>query len=126
MPKPTTTTLIFLWFFFLLTHNIFNYFSLYWAYPGVDIPMHLFGGGLILISLYKLQDNKTLNTFFAKSHLHVLVLLFIATLIWEIYQVLSGKRIDETYLSSTVSDIFFGMVGGTAVFLWLNFKNKTK
>lgn len=125
MFKTSTILLFVAWFLFFLFHNIFNYFSLYWMYYWLDIPMHLIGGILIVLSLFFLQ-NKLPEIYFFKNKFYILVYLFITTIIWEIYQVLAGKEIDENYTISTMFDISLGMIGGITAFWWLFLKDKNK
>lgn len=123
MYKTSTIILIITWGVFFAIHNIFNYLYLYWVYTWIDIPMHIIGGALIVLTLNALKE-ESLDFSLFKNKNNILIFLFLATVSWEIYQVFSGKEVDEYYLISTLFDISFGMIGGVTAFWWLFLREK--
>ena len=91
-------------------HFIAEYLFLYWKFPWLDIPVHFFGGTIIVLGLFTLRDFKIIP----KSWLHrvpVFLLSLVVILGWEVFILFAGKVIDDTFISDTVIDITVGLLG---------------
>ncbi len=119
MTKTANTILFILWVLFFVFHNLFNLYFLYWIYPWLDIPMHITGGILIMASFFSIREYPFFEKLLFKSRLDVFLYLFMVTILWEIYQVLSGKEINDNYFTETSFDIAFGLMGGVLAYKFL-------
>lgn len=89
-------------------HLLALYFELYWVYPWLDIPMHVFGGITIVLGL---------AAFFPRmlhSFLTPLLVVLGVSLLWEVFEHLIGfSFIEEAYyVFDTGLDFLMGILGG--------------
>ncbi len=107
-------TVIFLICFALLAviHIIALQLSLYWAFDWFDIPMHFFGGAIVALGVFTLNDLKIVVP---DRWLHVssvVLLVFLVAMVWEVYELLIGIPIESNYLVDTITDLCMGTLGG--------------
>lgn len=110
---------IFLGFFLAIFLFIVNFvaikFSWYYFFSELDIFSHLLGGFLIFILLQILFENLKF-----KSNFKILLIFMLSvTIFWEFAELLFKTRseINLLYFFDSVSDIFFGISGGTLAYL---------
>ena len=101
-----------LWFTLALLHGFFTVSWLYWYYTWLDIPMHLFGAFLVIMTWFYLSQKAWLSELFKKPILNPIFILIIIIVTWEIYQILSGKPISSNYVADTRMDLIVGFIGG--------------
>lgn len=85
---------------------------LYWHYWWLDLPMHFLGGVVIALLVYTLYDLKIIRSRRLLRMMPVLLIVFVAALVWEGYEVLIGIPIEDDYLVDTVTDLIIGVIGG--------------
>jgi len=109
MPLIASLTLI-IGIQFAALHALAEYFSLYWRFSWLDIPMHIVGGVLIVLCLHTLVAVKTIPTRFT---LGLIFPLIMATILigWEIFGVVRFGGIKPDYLIDTSLDLVFGILG---------------
>ncbi len=96
---------------FVLTHIIALKLYLYWYYWWFDVFMHTWGGILISLSIFSLVNVIS----FKLSLKHVLIVLFIVTTSWELFEWKLGLW-NNDYVIDTTQDIFFGYLGGIVTY----------
>ena len=101
-----------LWFILVLFHGFFTVSWLYWYYTWLDIPMHLSGAFLVMMTWFYLSQKAWLSDLFKKPILNPIFILIIIMVAWEIYQILSGKPISSNYVADTRMDLVVGFIGG--------------
>lgn len=116
------TTIIFLISFSLLAvlHIIALELFLYWRYVWFDLPMHMLGGAVVALGIFTLYD---LRLRIPRSFLtprKVLACVFLVACMWEVFEVLIGIPIDETYVLDTTFDLVMGLFGGYMGFIVAN------
>jgi hypothetical protein len=95
------------WLLFVLAHGFFVATYLYWELWWLDIPMHLGGGALFLLTWYHLRG---LGVFISIIHRPWCGLLG-AIIGWELFKYLIGSTVVEGYVLDTVIDVFCGLGG---------------
>lgn len=109
MPLIASITIIF-GIQFALLHALCEYFSLYWYYPWLDIPMHLFGGLLIVLVAYTLVAVRALPAWSIRGYTFP-VLMSGILIAWEVFGVVRYGGVKPGYLSDTSLDLVFGILG---------------
>lgn len=107
---------LFLAGFLLVFHVSAMKFSWYYLIYELDMFPHFLGGLVIFFTIRTFLDvfKKELRT------THVLLLVFIATIVWEIFEIYLDSRFGVEFARNfdSLSDIFLGMLGGlVGVFL---------
>ena len=119
------------WFFIfpvfvLITHFFLLFFSIYWVFPWLDIPMHFIGGVSLSITYFLIlqfsqkENYLRMNSFF--KILFIFALVSLTAVFWELFEFsvefISGRNLQGD-LKDTMIDLFLGMLGGlfTAIFL---------
>lgn len=113
MLSLTTQIFVMALFSFAALHVILLRTYLYWRHEWLDIPMHLFGGALIVFSVFVLRD---LRVPFAAAFTRPAALLGIVLLIalsWEVFEYAAGVSLmRENFWSDTSLDLVLGLAGG--------------
>jgi hypothetical protein len=107
------TTIVFLVAFSVLAvvHTLATELYLYWHIFWLDIPMHFFGGAIVILGFYTLRDLGIFpNT--ALRLVPLLLLVLLVALVWEGYEYFIGLPIFGEYVLDTISDIILGLCGG--------------
>jgi hypothetical protein len=95
---------------FALLHVLAEYFSLYWYYPWLDIPMHLFGGILIVLVANTLVAVRALPAWSVRGYVFPLGMCSILVA-WEVFGIIRYGGIKPGYLGDTSLDLVFGILG---------------
>ncbi|MEY2665351.1 MAG: hypothetical protein RLZZ480_456 [Candidatus Parcubacteria bacterium] len=109
------------WIFLLISgafatvHNLAIATSLYWYYPWFDIPMHFWGGILVVLGVYALCSLKHVPL--KPTSLIIFSTLGALMVIWEIFEWQAGLFDPHTYLFDTAKDIAVGSIGGLVGYL---------
>lgn len=111
------------WLAFILTHVLFEKTWAYWHYLWLDIPMHLWGGLLVVTTWFYLQDNKKFAFLAQQKIFHPLVILVVMMVLWEIYRYLVGDIVNVNYVSDTILDLVSGTIGG--IIAYYRFSSRT-
>ncbi len=121
-----------LFVFILIIHGLAVINSWYWTYKWIDMPMHFLGGfWLGIIFLYFINPSLEI-----KNHKFLVMMILIVSfavfvgVLWEFFEFLSDVFISsKVYLAAaqqgtgdTMSDLFFDLLGGLAVFVGYNRK----
>lgn len=121
--------IVFLGAFLLIIHSIATFYSWYWLFPWLDIPMHFLGGAfvaMIFVWLFrKLQG--TLDHPLKFLILTILLLGFVALIgvLWEFFEFVCDLLVSSKgwrFLANQgtgdmISDLFFDLLGGLAIVL---------
>lgn len=105
---------------------IFDARGLYYALPWIDMPMHFLGGasialaGVSLLAFLRVRGLVNELSFLLRT-LFIMSFVGLAAVSWELWEfsmdVVFNKHL-QIGLSDTVSDVFFGLLGGLAVSLF--------
>ncbi|USN87504.1 MAG: hypothetical protein H6779_03765 [Candidatus Nomurabacteria bacterium] len=110
-------TVVVLWLVFATAHAFFKTTELYWFYLWLDIPMHLAGGFLVVMTWFVLQRRFIAGEkIFSQKFFHPLIILAIMMVAWEIYKYMIGDIVMDNYVSDTILDLIMGTVGGLIAF----------
>ena len=91
-------------------HAVAEYNELYFYHKWLDIPMHIMGGVLIMLVLYTIKQIGIVSGRLATTRSFVKVIA--STLIlWELYGVARFGGFKPYYVSDTIQDILFGILG---------------
>lgn len=119
-------------FLFPLTVFVFNElvnmsFDLYSSFPWLDVPMHFIGGASIGVSaslLLRYQQERPnlgqLNCFF--RFFWIVGIVSLIAVVWEFYEFMFDHFFNTAWqisVTDTTGDLFFGLVGGSAVGLYM-------
>jgi|TARA_Y100000310_G_scaffold345866_1_gene471915 hypothetical protein len=105
-----------------LAHHVANIFYLYWTLPWIDLPIHMLGGvwvGLTSLWFFYFSPYKqgTLNK---KS---VFITAFVAILIvsvsWEVFEILIGVQIGDSYFYLAGLDLIGGFIGAGIAYIYV-------
>ena len=108
-------------------HGVLSLLGIYEKYRWLDIPMHILGGIFIAYSfslaLKYFQQRKLLSELNLLSRaVFLFALTATATVIWEFGEFASDFLFDtssQAGLEDTMLDMFLGMLGGTALIVFL-------
>ncbi|MEZ4104055.1 MAG: hypothetical protein R3B60_02080 [Candidatus Paceibacterota bacterium] len=114
--KISLPVIIFFWIVFTGFHIFFKYTELYWFYLWLDIPMHLAGGFLVVMTWYFLRQVMAGGKIFSQKFFHPLTILAIMMIGWEIYKYMIGDIVSDNYVQDTILDLIMGTVGGLIAF----------
>jgi hypothetical protein len=95
---------------FVVLHALAEFFELYWRYAWLDIPMHVFGGVLLILILNTLVIVKALPERF----INLPTLPFViggVLILWEIFGVIRFGGFKPNYVMDTSLDLLFGILG---------------
>jgi hypothetical protein len=95
---------------FATTHALAEYFSLYWRYPWLDIPMHILGG-IFLMMIYS-----SLHSMYGARHKvvpqwWVLVVFTAALLAWELFGIYRFGGLKPDFWTDSSLDLLCGAGG---------------
>jgi hypothetical protein len=109
MPVTTQLALLFGMTFAAL-HALAEYFSLYWHYWWLDMPMHVFGGIVVVFSLSALLR---LSLFPSRLATPLVIGVAIAgvLIVWELFGIYRYGGFKPDFFSDTTLDIVFGILG---------------
>ncbi|MCA9361717.1 hypothetical protein KC845_04155 [Candidatus Kaiserbacteria bacterium] len=110
MPKLITVIFIISLSLLAVLHYIALELYLYWQIWWLDIPMHLFGGAIIVFGLYSLQELGILKDR-SYSLLNILTAVLVIAIAWEVFQYLITTVMKDDFVVDTLSDIMFGLSG---------------
>jgi len=113
MMKLPTLFFIIALMLLMSVHVIALRLFLYWQIWWLDIPMHILGGVVISVGIFALHDMRLWIKKRHLSYIPVLLLVCVAALSWEVYELCVGTAIEENYLMDTITDLAMGLVGGT-------------
>ncbi|MFT5849727.1 MAG: hypothetical protein ACI9H6_000542 [Patiriisocius sp.] len=107
-------TVFFLISFLILAviHIIALQLSLYWAFSWFDIPMHFFGGAVVALGIFTLNDLRIVVPDRWLYTIPVVLLVILVAMVWEVYELLIGIPIEANYVVDTVVDLVLGALGG--------------
>lgn len=97
-----------------VVHVLSLQFFLYWRYLWLDIPMHVLGGAVVVFAFFVLYDFDTPLPKRWLKPLPVLLIVLLAALAWEAYEILIGIPFGPDHTSDTVSDLAAALLGGIA------------
>lgn len=110
--------LIFLMFFIFLAHLLAEQFYWYYSIAWFDMFMHFLGGvWLGLFFFYVFSRNKQIVPFALK----IIFFILMVGILWEVFQFFTKNYIGGDPFDSmdTLSDIFFDLLGGLCVILYI-------
>lgn len=110
MPNRLVIIFLVLSIIFALVHIFAMKLSLYWFHWWFDILMHFWGGTLIGLGVHALATLPKISHF--PTTKLVLIVLFVATVSWEIFERAAGLYDPATYVIDTSQDIILGFSGG--------------
>lgn len=90
---------------------------LYWRYLWLDMPMHVLGGIVAALGIFVLHDLRVPLPKNWDKFLSILTTVLIVALLWEIYEIQLGLLVFGDYRLDTLSDLFFGLLGGAFGYL---------
>jgi len=98
---------------FAILHALAEYFSLYWHWPWLDIPMHLYGGALLAGMIATLLQMRVLpywldRPMFLSSGVAVVLLL------WELFGIYRYGGLKPDFFVDSVLDLVMGVLGFVA------------
>lgn len=86
--------------------------ELYWFYWWFDLPMHFFGGVVVMLALFVAIDfGATKLRYFTPLKRAVYYVLAVAIL-WEVYEFGIGMPIESDFWLDTGIDVALGIIGG--------------
>lgn len=108
------------WVAFLALHFFFKKAELYWNFLWLDIPMHLVGGFLIMLTWAVWFGGWRRKAFYGFGGWVVLLGGMVS---WEIYEWLIGETTYPRATVDTIADLLNGLVGGLVAYhLYLKHK----
>ncbi|MEX2029154.1 MAG: hypothetical protein WD963_01585 [Candidatus Paceibacterota bacterium] len=110
--------LIFLMFFIFLAHLLAEQFYWYYSIAWFDMFMHFLGGvWLGLFFFYVFSRNKQIVPSFFK----IIFFVLMVGILWEVFQFFTKNYIgrDPFDIIDTLSDVFFDLLGGLCVILYV-------
>lgn len=98
--------------FWAVIHVIALKLFLYWKFAWFDIPMHFIGGIVVALGIFTLRDLRLLipERWIAPSS--VVLMVIVAAMVWEVYELLIGISIEDNYVVDTLTDLGMGILGG--------------
>jgi len=95
---------------FAALHVIATELYLYWRYWWFDIPMHFYGGLVVVLGIFALASRGLVKEKWLTLKTAILVLLVFA-ISWEIYELIIGPPVQDNYLIDTATDLVLGLLG---------------
>ena len=95
-----------------MIHIISLELFLYWQHLWLDIPVHMLGGATIALGIFAIHD---LIPKFPSRLLYpipVLLLVLVASLAWEVFEIKAGVPIEANFKVDTMIDLIMDMLGG--------------
>ncbi len=124
MSKLSGLLLIFpVWILFASTNIFFQNTYMYWSVWWADVLMHLWGGFLLVATVFLLRKSKLFPKLCSYGEYISLVVLVVAMVGWEIYEYVIGHTGRVGYLFDTTSDFVIGLCGGLVAYYI--FKSRT-
>lgn len=111
------TALVLLWTLFLYIHYVSVPLSAYSSIWWLDVLMHTWGGFLVVTTWYQARALNTFPYLLSRWWLQPLIVLFVAMIVWEIFEYKYGLVTEIRYLADTIYDILCGFSGGLISFL---------
>jgi len=109
MPLLHAVTLC-LGFIFLSIHATAEYYDLYFYYRLLDIPVHILGGVFLVLILHTSTSLGLLRVRYANSRFFIYIIT-IVLLLWEIFGIARYGGFKPYFISDTLLDIVFGILG---------------
>ncbi len=109
--KSTTILALVLGFQLAVVHIVATKLSLYWEIIWFDNLVHLFGGVVLVLLFYTFVDIKILSPKWVRSGRRSALLVTVVLVGWEILGVMMIGRIKENFVSDTLLDVGFGILG---------------
>ncbi len=101
------------------TLAITNFFAttyfLYWKYSWFDMPMHFLGGVCVALGFAILPFFRITLPPQYRTLLPYLLFVFLIGIGWEVFEYVNGISLasaDERFLTDTLEDLFFDLLGG--------------
>ncbi len=95
---------------FALLHVLAEFFELYWRYEWLDIPMHIFGGILLMLIIGSLITMRILPyRFFETWRLPLVLALVLGG--WELFGIMRYSGLKSGFWFDTSLDLLCGTVG---------------
>jgi len=113
----SSVALLVLWVLFLSTHYVSVYSASYEATWWLDILMHTWGGFLVVTTWYLVNSLQAFPFLMSRLWLHPLVILVVAMVVWELFELRFGLVTPFNYLADTAYDFLTGFSGGLVSFL---------
>lgn len=85
--------------------------SLYWEIAWFDNMMHLFGGVVLVLLFYTLVDIKMISAQWVSVWKRTAILVGTVLVGWEVLGVLLIMGFKENFITDTLSDLGFGILG---------------
>jgi hypothetical protein len=92
------------------------WFSLFWAYKWIDIPLHFLGGAVVALGYQSKLLTHRVRYQFSYSFVATLVFVILIGLLWEVYELVVGPRLPG-YLTDTLIDLIMDLLGGMVGYL---------
>ncbi len=95
---------------FAVLHILAEQLSLYWRYPWLDIPMHVFGGMLLMLIVGTLVEMRVVGKYLV-SGWRLPVSLALTLVGWELFGIYRYQGIKPGFVGDTTLDIACGVIG---------------
>jgi len=112
MLKLPTIFLLIIFSFLAVIHIIALELFLYWRFWWFDIPVHFIGGVVVALGVFTLHDLRIVIPARLLQLVPVLLLVILAAMVWEVYEVLIGVSIEGDAILDTLTDVGMGILGG--------------
>ncbi len=112
MLKLPTIFLLITFSFLAVIHIIALELFLYWRFWWFDIPVHFIGGVVVALGVFTLHDLRIVIPARLLQLVPVLLLVILAAMVWEVYEVLIGVSIEGDAILDTLTDVGMGILGG--------------
>jgi hypothetical protein len=117
MLKPATIIFLISASALSVLHYLALTLYLYWQIWWFDIPMHVFGGAVIVLGMYTAVELRILPAFVTRQLFSVLAFVLVIALGWEVFQYLITEVLKPNYVTDTLGDIIVGVLGGMVGFI---------
>jgi len=98
---------------FAVLHIIASELYLYWRFEWFDIPMHFYGGLVVVLGIFALASRNFLVKERWLTLTVSLVTLMIFASVWELYELMIGATVPNNYVLDTILDFVMGIAGAT-------------
>ncbi len=95
---------------FAVTHALLEYFSLYWRYSWIDVPMHILGGVFLMLIVGSFTVMRVLSRRFIDTPLFV-VLMVGVLLVWEVFGIWRYGGLKPDFWTDSTVDLICGVIG---------------
>lgn len=95
---------------FAFIHYLAEQFELYWRYPWLDMPMHVFGGIFIMLTLASLARMRVMPQWCLSSWRLVVVLTGVLVG-WELFGIYRYGGLKPDFWSDGLLDLLCGTLG---------------